>query len=163
VWVLCGLVTAAQEQPSPAEPAKALPAKVVQAWEKTGAKVGWMGLNRFGNLQFAAGCDLAQLADPEPRLMFGDRQGIDPNPSAVPWMEAHFSPDSKLIVAGGSKEDSLALWDAKTGRRLRKLLYNNEPLRLIRRVTFSPDGKYVFAATDLSPVVMWDTQTGKQL
>lgn len=103
---------------------------------------------------FAAGCDLAQVADPEPRLTFGDSQGIDPNPSAVPWMEAQFSPDSKLIVAGGSREDSLALWDAKTGQRLRTFLYNNEPLRLIGRVTFSPDGQYVFAATGVSPVVM---------
>jgi outer membrane protein assembly factor BamB len=122
-----------------------------------------MQLRLLAIFLFAAGCDLAQLADPEPRLTFGDSQGIDPNPSAVTWMEAHFSPDSKLIVAGGSKEDSLALWDAKTGRRLRKLLYNNESLRLIRRVTFSPDGKYVFAATDVSPIVMWDAQTGKQL
>jgi hypothetical protein len=63
------LVTSAQEQPSRAEPAKALPEEVVAAWKKAGAKVGWLGLDPFGKLEFAAQAEGLEGAVPAFRLV----------------------------------------------------------------------------------------------
>lgn len=72
---------------------------------------------------------------------------------------AAFSPDGSLVLTGGW-DGPLSLWDARTGKGLRKL----EGHRVgVRTVAFSPDGKRaVTAGYDLT-VRLWDIETGKQL
>jgi WD40 repeat protein len=71
-----------------------------------------------------------------------------------------FSPDSK-ILAGASRDDSVCLWDARTGKELRRLENaangGGEP-----SVAFSPDGK-ALAVGRGSEVRRWDTATWTKL
>src|SRR5262249_29713437 len=55
-------------------------------------------------------------------------------------------------------EPTIALWDAKTGKFLRRL---NLPMRYVRWLHFSPDGRTLLT-TGHDPVLrLWDTATGK--
>ena len=74
---------------------------------------------------------------------------------------ARFSPDGK-ILATGSIEGSIVLWDAQTGRQLRELVghYNT-----VFSMAFSPDGKMLATgSTDgTGEVLLWNVQTGERL
>lgn len=70
-----------------------------------------------------------------------------------------FRHDGKLIAAGGG---GVKVWDVESG----KLLVNDLNDTFVMRVIFSPDGKYLAAATWGDPkgtVVIWETATGKQV
>ena len=71
-----------------------------------------------------------------------------------------FSPDGSL-VASGSKDSTVRLWDASTGAQV------GEPLRGhgdgVTSVAFSPDGSLVASGSDDSTVRLWDVSTGAQV
>jgi WD40 repeat protein/beta-lactamase regulating signal transducer with metallopeptidase domain len=81
-----------------------------------------------------------------------------------PAMSIVFSPDGKLLLTGSPGQNSLVLWDVKSGKRLRAI----EGASSIRVLAFSPDGKLL--ATSHGPgsprgngsIQIWDTDTWKE-
>jgi WD40 repeat protein/serine/threonine protein kinase len=66
-----------------------------------------------------------------------------------------FSPDAK-VLASGSADETMKLWDVKTGASKRTLLSHGGS---VYSVAFSPDGM-VLASGIGETVKLWDTQTG---
>jgi WD40 repeat protein/serine/threonine protein kinase len=71
---------------------------------------------------------------------------------------AAISPDGKL-VATGSWDRSAKIWDAATGRAIRKI--NRAHGGYINSVEFSPDGRQLLTASDDGTARTWDIATGK--
>jgi WD40 repeat protein len=71
-----------------------------------------------------------------------------------------FSPDSKILASGGW-DDTVRLWDAQTGKQLRKI---DAHKAMVGRVVFSADGKVLASRGGLDGTVrVWDPTTGTQL
>lgn len=71
---------------------------------------------------------------------------------------ASFSPDGQLVVTG-SWDNSAKVWDAQTGRVVRKLAGGHHGF--VNTAKFSPNGKYVLTASDDGTAKLWDHQTGE--
>jgi len=66
-----------------------------------------------------------------------------------------FSPDGK-VLASGSFDDTIKLWDVQTGRALQTLTGHSDN---VNSVAFSPDGKVL--ASGSATIKLWDVQTGR--
>src|SRR5262245_31580169 len=69
-----------------------------------------------------------------------------------------FSPDGKVIATGGYDE-AMYLWDARTGRELRRL---RQIKGQVYAVAFSPDGRLVAASGGHNTIHLWDPATGRE-
>jgi WD40 repeat protein len=69
---------------------------------------------------------------------------------------AAFSPDSRLLAAGGMRD--LILWDVATGNEVRRMRTGR-----VYSAAFSPDGKTVAAATQAGEITQWEVATGRLL
>lgn len=70
-----------------------------------------------------------------------------------------FSPDGQL-VASGSDEHSIRLWDVRTGKLLRTLTGHADR---VYSVVFSPDGQLLASGSKDTTVKLWDVRTGREL
>jgi WD40 repeat protein len=72
--------------------------------------------------------------------------------------DAAFSPDGKLIAAADSL-NPITLWDAATGKQLRRFGEVHAPFR---RLVFSPDGKTIVSDSHNGGICVWDVATGEE-
>jgi WD40 repeat protein len=70
---------------------------------------------------------------------------------------AEFSPDGKTVVTA-SDDKTARIWDAVTGKELKKLEHSNSR----RSAVFSPDGTMI-VTTSYNTARIWDVTTGKEL
>ncbi|QDT71730.1 caspase family protein [Lacipirellula limnantheis] len=70
-----------------------------------------------------------------------------------------FSPDGKLGLTG-SWDNTAAVWDVATGRRLRTLEGHAD---FVSSVAFSPDGKLALTGSGDNSAAVWDVATGRRL
>jgi WD40 repeat protein/transcriptional regulator with XRE-family HTH domain len=71
-----------------------------------------------------------------------------------------FSPNGR-ILASGSTDNTIRLWDARTHKSLGAPL--NGHAQAVRSVAFSPDGRTLASASDDKTVRLWDARTHRQL
>ncbi len=69
-----------------------------------------------------------------------------------------FSPDSK-ILASGSRDTTIKLWDVKTGKLIRTIKHSGS----IVSVSFSPDGKTLASGSGDNTIKLWNVNTGKEI
>src|SRR2546421_642469 len=69
-----------------------------------------------------------------------------------------FSRDDKLL-ASGSTDKTVKLWDAETGKELRSLAGHSAR---VMSVAFSPDGKRLASAGHDGTVRIWDAASGEE-
>jgi WD40 repeat protein len=69
------------------------------------------------------------------------------------------SPDGQTL-ASGSRDDTIKLWDLKTGQEIRTLTGHSF---YINSVAISPDGQTLASSSSDSTIKLWDLKTGQEI
>ncbi|MGH9702704.1 MAG: caspase family protein, partial [Candidatus Acidiferrales bacterium] len=64
------------------------------------------------------------------------------------------------LLASGSQDKTIKLWDAETGRELRTLAGHSSR---VNSVSFSPDGRTLASGSEDKTIKLWDVATGQEI
>jgi WD40 repeat protein len=87
----------------------------------------------------------------------GEKSRLRGHDGAV--MAVAFSPDDRLL-ASGSADQTVKLWDTATGKEVRTLKGHTAR---VTSLSFSPDGRRLVTGSADNTVRLWDTATGKEV
>ena len=76
-----------------------------------------------------------------------------------PVLSIAFSPDGK-VLASGSRDETVKLWDVASGRQLRTLSGHGS---WVNSIAFSPDGKVLASGSGDKTIKLWDVASGREL
>jgi WD40 repeat protein len=96
-----------------------------------------------------------QNEENKPRLLVQTGHSREVNSVAL-------SPDGK-ILASGSLDYIVKLWDVQSGKELRALSGNPSPVNVVYSVAFSPNGSLLAAGYWDKTIKLWDVQSGKEI
>jgi WD40 repeat protein len=85
---------------------------------------------------------------------------IDRQPPVVSRQGAAASQEHQFILASGSYDQTVKLWDVGTGRILETLRGHAS---WVWSVAFSPQGQLLASCSSDETIKLWDTKTGKCL
>jgi WD40 repeat protein/beta-lactamase regulating signal transducer with metallopeptidase domain len=136
----------------------AAPPKIELLFADEQRGVGDSGQDTPDKLQIAARLDL--YGDPLPD---GAVMRLGTTRLRHPWRSscAAFSPDGRLLASGGNR--SVVLWDASTGKRVRKLEVGSDAQQDSHSITFSPDGKQLAVGGRSGSIRVFAVPDGKEL
>jgi hypothetical protein len=97
---------------------------------------------------------LAAVQEPLPENAAVRLAGHSDGVRSVAW-----SPDARFLLTG-SRDRTLALWDASTGERVRVMEGHDGG---VTSVAFSPDGALALSGSQDKSVILWEVASGKLL
>jgi WD40 repeat protein/tRNA A-37 threonylcarbamoyl transferase component Bud32 len=84
--------------------------------------------------------------------------------AALPGLAAvRYSPDGKVIAAGGQETNHVTLWDAASGRVIGRPITTHPPGSGSQSISFSPGSRQIAAPGTPGTVSIWDVATGRRV
>ncbi|HEY7158758.1 MAG TPA: WD40 repeat domain-containing protein, partial [Gemmataceae bacterium] len=129
-------------------------------------RVPWTPINGF--LLCADGKTLVTKYQSEHSLrlwsLAGGKELQSSDEAVCPISCVSFSPDGRLVAAG-SHDSVIRLWDVVTKKEVRHFQHGSQHSSPVVSVLFSPDGRKLASASLFDPeeVLIWDAANGKKL
>lgn len=117
-----------------------------------------------GTLRLWSRTNGSRIAEMTEHQTLAQRESQKPELARTGVEAVAMSPDDQLI-ASSSTDGRVLLWDGRTGAFLRQLANPGGMVGLsaIRSVNFSPDGKWILAASEFEGCAFYDVATGAEL
>lgn len=74
-----------------------------------------------------------------------------------------FSPDGRVIAAGGQEANHVAVWDVASGRMIGRPIVTSPPGGGAQAISFSPDSKRIAVPGATGTVGLWEVATGRRV
>jgi WD40 repeat protein len=97
----------------------------------------------------------AQTGEIRRKFNSGPSLGMLPKSGGV--LSVAYSPDGKILAAG-TQNATIKIWDAQTGKELRVLGGQDDP---VESIAFSPDGLTLASGSRNGALILWDTKSWK--